>query len=189
MDAKGKIEIAIGDFKLEKQPFLGDPTAPIKVIEFIDFKCPSCAKWENENFPDFKQDFIETGKVQFYVINFPFLGPDSIEAALAAESVYRQNSDKFWEFKHEIYQNQGDEGEIWATEEYLLNLVTRKIEGLDLSLLKNDLKEHSYLLDVKEDFKVTAANGVYGTPTFIVNGVKVNGDYNELKTTITQQLK
>lgn len=113
----------------------------------------------------------------------------SIEAALAAESVYRQNSDKFWEFKHEIYQNQGDEGEIWATEEYLLNLVTRKIEGLDLSLLKNDLKEHSYLLDVKEDFKVTAANGVYGTPTFIVNGVKVNGDYNELKTTITQQLK
>lgn len=189
MDAKGKIEIAIGDFKLEKQPFLGDPTAPIKVIEFIDFKCPSCAKWENENFPDFKQDFIDTGKVQFYVINFPFLGPDSIEAALAAESVYRQNSDKFWEFKHEIYQNQGDEGEIWATEEYLLNLVTRKIEGLDLSLLKNDLKEHSYLLDVKEDFKVTAANGVYGTPTFIVNGVKVNGDYNELKTTITQQLK
>lgn len=76
MDAKGKIEIAIGDFKLEKQPFLGDPTAPIKVIEFIDFKCPSCAKWENENFPDFKQDFIDTGKVQFYVINFPFLGPD-----------------------------------------------------------------------------------------------------------------
>lgn len=91
MDAKGKIELSVGDFKLEKQPTLGNPDAKVKVIEFIDFKCPSCAQWDKENFPRFKQEFIDSGKVQFYVINFPFLGPDSIEAALAAESIYNQN--------------------------------------------------------------------------------------------------
>lgn len=189
MDAKGKIELTVGDFKLEKQPFLGETKAPIKVIEFIDFKCPSCAKWESDNYPRFKHEFIDSGKVQFFVISFPFLGPDSIEAALAAESIYKQNPEKFWEFKYELYQNQGSEGDIWATESYLLKFVKKNIGGIDFDLLKKNLHEHTYLLDVKEDFKIAAANGVYGTPTFIVNGIKVGGDYNELKTVITQQLE
>lgn len=189
MDAKGKIELTVGDFKLEKQPYLGDPNAQIKVIEFFDFKCPACAKWDKENFSRIKQEYIDPGKVQFYAINFPFLGPDSIEAALAAESVYKQSPEKYWEFQKGLFNNQGEEGDIWATESYILNFVKKNIKGIDMDLLKRDLKEHTYLLDVKEDFKISAANGVYGTPTFIVNGVKVGGSYDEMKAVIDKLLK
>lgn len=186
MDASGKIELVVGDFDLHSQPFLGDSNAPIKVIEFADFKCPACRNWEALNFSGFKAEFIDTGKVQFYFINFPFLGPDSIEAAVAAESIYKQNPDKFWEFKEEIYKNQGVERTIWATEEFLIKLVKNNITGIDYKLFENDLKEHKYLFDVKKDFKISAANGIYGTPSFIVNGEKVSPE--ELRVRVLESL-
>jgi protein-disulfide isomerase len=189
MEAKGSVQLTVGDFKLEKQPYIGDPNAPVKVIEFYDFKCPACAMWENESYADVKKEYIDTGKVQLYAINFPFLGPDSIEAALVVESVYKQNPSKYWELKNLIYRNQGKESDIWATESYLMNLAKENIEGLDLKQLKRDLKKKTYLFDVKEDFKISAANGVYGTPTFIVNGVKVEGGNEQLKEAVNKQLQ
>lgn len=105
MEAKGKLDIKKGDFDLENQPFLGEESAPVKVIEFFGFKCPVCKNWDKEVFPEFNKEFIDTGKVQFYFINFPFLGPDSIEAALASETIYNQNSKLFWEFKERLLEN------------------------------------------------------------------------------------
>ncbi|MNO95441.1 Disulfide bond formation protein D precursor [compost metagenome] len=173
MDASGKITLTVGDFRLEKQPSMGDVNAPIKVIEFVDYKCPACKQWDKESFPAFKQKFIDTGIVQFHVINFPFLGPDSIEAAMAAESIYQQNVNKFWEFKEKLYHNQGKEKTIWATEKFLKNFVKKNISGIDQKKFVSDMEKNTYLLDVKEDFKIAAANGIYGTPTFVVDGVIV----------------
>ncbi len=179
MDASGKIELEIGDFDLINQPFLGDSNAPVKVIEFADFKCPACSTWDVKNFPEFKTEFIDTGKVQMFFINFPFLGPDSIEAAVAGEIIFKQNPKSFWEFKEKLYENQGEERTIWATEKFLLKFVKDNINDIDYALFKEDLKEHKYLFDVKKDFKISAANGIYGTPSFVVNGEKV--DSNQLR--------
>ncbi|MEI2394370.1 MULTISPECIES: DsbA family protein [Paenibacillus] len=187
MDAVGQITLTPGDFKLDKQPSMGDPSAPVKVIEFIDYKCPSCKKWDAESFPKFKQEFIDTGKVQFFVINFPFLGPDSIEAAMAAESIFQQDSNKFWEFKVQLYSYQGKEKNVWATEKLLKKIVSENINGIDQKKFAADLENHTYLLNVKEDFKISAANGVYGTPSFIVNGTLVKTD--DLSEKIAQMTK
>ncbi|WP_277467402.1 MULTISPECIES: thioredoxin domain-containing protein [unclassified Paenibacillus] len=186
MDASGKIELKVGDFKLEKQPLLGDPNAPVKVIEFVDFKCPSCKAWEEANFAILNEEYIKTGKVQFYMINFPFLGPDSIEAGVAAESIFKQSPDKYWDFMQKLFQNQGQEKTIWATEKFLLNFVHDNIDDIDYDQFKKDLQNHTYLFEVKEDFKIAAANGVYGTPSFIVNGVKT--DVDQLEAAIQSEL-
>lgn len=174
MDASGKIELEVGDFKLDKQPYLGSVDAPVKVIEFLDYKCPACKNWEQQVFPQFKQQYIDTGKVQFYTINFPFLAQDSIEAAVATELIYKQNPDTFWEFKAKLIDSQAAESKIWATEKFLLQLVKDHFKDIDYELFEKDLKNHELLFEVKEDFKIAAANGVYGTPSFIVNGVKVS---------------
>ncbi|MEK4236219.1 thioredoxin domain-containing protein [Paenibacillus sp. FSL H7-0714] len=187
MDATGKIELKVGDFQLSSQPSIGDPNAPIKVIEFADFKCPACRNWDVDNATKFKSDFVDTGKVQFYFINFPFLGPDSIEAAVAAEIIYNQNPDSFWEFKEKLFQIQGKERAIWATEKFLLKFVKDNIKEIDFDLFKKDLQEHKYLIDVKKDFKISAANGIYGTPSFVVNGEKI--DYTQLTEYILNLLK
>lgn len=187
MDAKGTLDIAVGDFKLEKQPMLGDKNAPVKVIEFSDYKCPACKSWNEKNFASFKKEFIDTGMVQFYMINFPFLGPDSIEA-VAAESIYQQDPDKFWEFKEKLFANQGIESKVWATEKFLLKFVKENIGGINQQQFEKDLKAHTYLLDVKEDFKISAANGIYSTPSFIVNGTQVGSNYEELRTLINNSI-
>ncbi|QSF44928.1 thioredoxin domain-containing protein [Paenibacillus tianjinensis] len=187
MDASGKINITVGDFQLSTQPYIGDTNAPIKVIEFADFKCPACKQWELSSFPKFKQKFIDSGKVQFYFINFPFLGPDSIEAAVAAETVYNQNPEAFWDFKTKLYQSQGKEKTIWATEKFILKFARNNIDAIDFDLFKKDLKDHNYLLNVKKDFKISAANGIYGTPSFIVNGTRV--DSSELENKILSLLE
>lgn len=188
MDAKGKVELTVGDFKLDKQPFIGNPNAPVTMIEFVDYKCPACKDWEQQVFPAIKEQFVDTGKVKFYVINFPFLGPDSILAASAGEAVYRQSPELFWTFKEKLYASQGKEARIWATESFLLKLAKEHLSGLDMDLFRKDLQEHTYLFDVKEDFKISAANGIYGTPSFIVNGEKVGSTLEELTQAVQRLL-
>lgn len=176
MDASGKIEVKPGEFDLASQPFIGDKDAPVSVIEFADFKCPPCKDWDTSVFPSIKQEFIDNGKVKFYFINFPFLGPDSIEAALAAETIFNQFPEKFWEFKGKLFENQGKKGTNWATRKFLVNLVKKEMKGIDRKRFNMDLRNTTYLFDVKKDFKIAAGNGIYGTPSFIVNGKKVEAD-------------
>ncbi|MEI4927642.1 thioredoxin domain-containing protein, partial [Klebsiella pneumoniae] len=76
---------------------------------FVDYKCPYCAAWTNNNLPKLKKDYIDTGKVQLYIVNFPFLGPDSIKAAMVGEILWKQNHEAFWEYTEALYAHQGEE--------------------------------------------------------------------------------
>ncbi|MNM94933.1 Disulfide bond formation protein D precursor [compost metagenome] len=175
--------------KYEKQPHLGDPQAKVKVVEFADFKCPACKKWKETYLDQFISEFVNTGKVELYFINYPFIDRDSILAASAGEAIAKQNNDKFWEFYNVLYNNQQDESKIWATESFLLKLVKDNISGIDYALFEKDLKEHTYMLDVKEDFKTAGHYGVNGTPQFMVNGNLLEGSsYEDLAKAINDEL-
>ncbi|MCM3130994.1 MULTISPECIES: thioredoxin domain-containing protein [unclassified Paenibacillus] len=168
-DVKEEISVSAGDYKLDKQAYIGDPNAPVKVIEFIDYKCPYCKAWNTENFDDFKEKYIDTGKVQFFVINFSFLGPDSLKAAMVGEILWKQNSEAFWEYEKAIYENQGDKGTIWANEKFLLDLIEKHVPHGDAAAVKKSLDNLEGLYEVKEDLAITQANGVPSVPTFIVD--------------------
>jgi protein-disulfide isomerase len=186
-EVKGKI--VVDGLKYEKQPHLGSSTAAIKVIEFADFKCPACKKWTDENLDRFIKEYVDTGKVEFFFMNFAFIDRDSYLAASAGEAIYKQSNVKFWEFVHEMYANQGDESEIWATEKYLLNFVRKNIDGIDYAQFEKDLKNHTYMYDVKEDFKIAGSYGVNGTPQFMVNGVLLkDSSYESLAAAIDAKL-
>lgn len=175
--------------KYEKQPHLGSSTAKVKVIEFADFKCPSCKKWEQTYFERFKKEFIDTGKVELFFTNFAFIDRDSIMAASAGEAIAAQNNDKFWEFMSKLYDHQGDETTIWATPQFMLDFVKDNISGIDYDRFAKDLQDHTYMLPVKEDFKTAANYGVNGTPSFMVNGTLVSDDsYEALAAAIEAQL-
>ncbi|MBY0217764.1 thioredoxin domain-containing protein [Paenibacillus illinoisensis] len=180
-DVDGKIEVMSGEYKLDKQAYIGDPQAPVKVIEFVDYKCPYCKAWNNENFENFKNKFIDTGKVQFYVINYPFLGPDSIKAAMVGEILWGQNHEAFWEYHHAIYQNQGEERTMWANENFLLKLIKDYVPHGNVKSVEESLKNLEGLYEVKEDFKITSINSVASVPTFVVDEKKyVNPSLEQL---------
>ncbi|MNZ38401.1 Disulfide bond formation protein D precursor [compost metagenome] len=166
-EIKGKYDIE--GFKYEKQPRLGSPDAKVKVVEFADYKCPACARWAITNMERFKQEYVDTGKVELFFMNFAFIDRDSILAASAGEAIFHQNNEKFWEFHQKLLEHQGDETKIWATQSYLIDFVKNNIEGIDYELFEKDLKNHTYMLDVKEDYKTGGNYGVNGTPQFFVN--------------------
>ncbi|WP_151736317.1 DsbA family protein ['Paenibacillus yunnanensis' Narsing Rao et al. 2020] len=167
-DVKGTF--VVDGLKYEKQPMLGSPDAKVKVMEFADFKCPACKKWTEAYLDSFIRDYVDTGKVQLYFMNFAFIDRDSYLAASAGEAIYRQSNEKFWEYVHKLYEQQGDESKIWATQKFILNFVKENISGIDYEQFARDLQDHTYMYDVKEDFKIAGAFGVNGTPKFMVNG-------------------
>ncbi|MFD2878590.1 DsbA family protein [Paenibacillus rhizoplanae] len=127
--------------------------------------------WTASYLDTFIKDYVDSGKVQFYFMNFAFIDRDSYLAASAGEAIYQQNNEKFWEYLHKLYESQGDESQIWATQKFILGFVKDNIAGIDQKRFEQDLKNHTYMYDVKEDFKIAGAYGVSGTPKFMVNGV------------------
>lgn len=180
-EVRGDIDISKG-ILYDKQPRLGSDTAKVKVVEVADFKCPVCASWSANEMKQFKQDYVDTGKVQLYFMNFSFIDRDSHLAASAGEAIFHQSNEKFWEFQEKLFAKQDDETKIWATQKFLLKFVKDNIDGIDYELFKKDLKEQTYMLDVKEDFKIAGSLGVNGTPQFFVDDVhlKPGSTYEEL---------
>lgn len=182
---KGEVK----DFEYENQPVVGEKDAPVKVVEFGDFKCPSCAMWEKTVFPQIYSEYVHTGKVQFYFINWQFLDVDSVLAGVAGEALYHQNQDAFWQFYSKIYENQGLESKKWATEKFLLGFVKDNVTGIDYKQFEKDLKERKYMDLVRKDFLIGQKYGVSGTPAIFVNGKQVkNNSYEEIRNNIENAL-
>jgi len=167
---RGDIDVSKG-IEYDKQPYLGSPDAKVKVVEAADFKCPACRNWATGDMKKFKENYIDTGKVQFFFMNYPFIDRDSILAASAGEAIFHQSNDAFWQFADKLYENQGDEKTIWATRDFLNDFVKKNVTGIDYGKFEQDLKNDTYMLDVKKDFKTAGSLGVNGTPQFFINGV------------------
>lgn len=177
-------------FQLDAQPALGNPDALVKVVEFGDFKCPACKAFHEQVFPELKRQYVDTGKVTFYFMNYQFLAADSITAGIGGECVYHQNEAAFWNYYNTLYANQGPESQQWATLDRLVELARLDVPGIDLPELRRCIDEKRYLSDVQADRTAGTNAGVRGTPTLFVNGQKVsNFSFPTLKTAIDKALE
>jgi protein-disulfide isomerase len=179
-------------FDYSSQPTIGQASAPIKMVEFGDFKCPTCKQFATNIYPQLKKDFIDTGKVQLSFINFSFI-KGSTPAAIAAESVYHQNKAAFWPYYDAIYKNQQAEDVDWATSDYLSNLAKTEKLPVDYDLLKKDIDDKVYEKDVTADNSIASSTNTNSTPTLFVNGfaipIDATMDYTKLKPLLEKELK
>lgn len=174
-------------FDYDHLPRLGSNEAPVKIVEFGDFKCPACKNVNSIIKPQLVEDFVNQGKASFYFVNLPFLGPDSYTAALAAQSVYHQNEEDYWTYFDAIYNNQGDETTVWATADALVEIAKLANVSVDYDLLKKDIEEQTYAAEVDAQYAKGDGIGVNSTPTLFINGVQYKdniGDYAKLKQAI-----
>jgi protein-disulfide isomerase len=75
--------------------FKGAASAPVVLLEFVDFQCPACAQFATEVLPELERDYVATGKVRFGVWHRPLsMHQHASLAAAAAECAARE--DKFW---------------------------------------------------------------------------------------------
>lgn len=179
---------------LEGQPMMGQEDAAVTIVEFGDYRCPYCREFETDVFPKLKENFIDTGKVKFYFVNFPFLdsnfkGSSSTRAAVATECVYRQDPQQFWDFHHAVYKNQRSEHKDWATVDYLMSIARDNTEGLDYGELRSCIATQDTLKQVNQDRQLAQQHGVRSTPSVYVNGDLVkNWQYNPLAQKIQNSL-
>lgn len=179
------------EFAYDSLPRLGAADAPVKIVEFGDFKCPTCQYFSREVAPKLKMDYIDKGIASLYYMNFPFIGPDSTTAAIAAQSVFHQSNDAFWTFYDALFEQQGDERVVWATPEFLTGLIRDRNIPVDADKVAEQIRDKSYAEEVESQKSLGDRYRVTGTPTLFVNGVKVeNGfQYDNLKKAIEEALK
>ncbi len=168
-------------------PRLGDKDAPVHIVEFGDYKCPVCKSFVETIKPRLIKDYVETGKVALYFMNYWFIGPDSYTAALAAQSVYHQNQSEFWKYYSAIYKHQGEKSVPWATPEFLMQLAKNEQLAIDHDMLNHDIRNKTYAkeIDTHQAFARDTAKAS-GTPTLLINGTLFTDvfDYDKLKAAI-----
>ncbi len=165
---------------------LGNPDAPLTIVEYSDFLCPYCTRAALEIVPQIEEEYVATGKVKLVWKQFPLPGLHGeacIVAAVASECAAEQNA--FWEYHDMLFLNN--------------KRVTFNIEnlkrfaqdlGLDTEKFNVCLDEGKYMDKVAADYDEAARRGATGTPTFFVGQTMVVGakPYSAFKEAIEDEL-
>ena len=114
---------------------------------------------------------MNEGTVKLEWRDFPYLGQESVNAAIAARAAQAQG--KFWEYHDLLYKNQPPTNSGGFSDEELISLARKA--GLDVKKFEADLKSGKYESLVQEDFKEGQNRGISATPTFIINGKTLAG--------------
>ncbi len=154
----------------ERDHILGPESAPITLVEYGDYQCPSC----KEAYSTVKLIQVNLGdRLRFVFRNFPktTIHRFAQHAAEAAEIAAAQG--KFWEMHNYLYEHQ-DHLDDKSLSKYAESL------GLDKSQFKRELAQHDYAERVREDFMSGVRSGVNATPSFFINGYRHNGSMDFL---------
>lgn len=173
-------------FDLSNEPVLGDEDAPVTVVAFEDYKCPHCGDFENQVLPQLKQEFIDSGEVNFYFINFPVTGGQAQNAAIASECVYQQDEEQFWDFHQHLYENQNS---FETTSDALVETARETTEDLNYEKLEKCISNRETQAQVEANRQMGQQSGVTGTPAIFLNGRQIQDwNYPNFKGLIEEEL-
>jgi protein-disulfide isomerase len=160
---------------------LGDPNAPVKVMEFSSFTCSHCAEFALDPAPQGNSNaleipteeqlinlYINSGKVYFTYIPFGWT-EDANRATEAAFCAMDQG--KFWEYRDVIFANQTNQKINGITDDSL-EIFAKKL-SLDQTVFINCLEGGKYHQKMLESNDLGTQLGIEGTPTFFVNRIPI----------------
>jgi len=143
---------------------LGDPKAPITVIEYASFTCPHCAHFHTQILPEIKKKWIDTGKVKLIYRDFPL---DQV-AAKAAQIAECAGNDRYFGVVDLIFRGQP----TWATASDPIAELAKplRIAGMGEKEIKECLANEAKANEVVADAKGGETLGVNSTPSLFING-------------------
>jgi len=169
-------QVQMSIFSSNASPILGDPNAPITIVEFGDYQCFYCNKFFHDTESQIHDNYIKTGKAKLIFKDFTIIGQDSVIAAHAAHCADEQG--KFWEYHDVLYQNWNGENNGWASAQNQLKFA--QDVGLDQTAFTECMASEKYLQKIQSSSEDAKTLGLTGTPAFFVIGpnnkiVKVPG--------------
>jgi len=157
-------EIGLSIFTENGSPYLGDPNAPITLVEFGDYQCFFCNKFFHDTEQKLLENYVDTGKVKIIFKDFTIIGPDSITAAHAAHCADDQGL--FWEYHDMLYNNWTGENNGWASSENLLRMAQDL--GLDIDEFTDCMLNEIHTQIISASNNDARTLGLTGTPGFFV---------------------
>jgi protein-disulfide isomerase len=146
-------------------PSIGPENAVLTIVEFSDFECPFC----KQAFP-IVRELMATydDRVRYIYRDYPVdaLHPNARRAAEAGACAHEQG--KFWAFHDRLFANQN----ALARDDLSVHA---RAAGLDGDAFERCMETNRFTSEVENDFQDGVALGVRGTPTWFLNGHKVEG--------------
>ncbi len=187
------------DIDLSAKPplYIGDVNASVTLVEYGDFKCPSCNSFHHRAGSQIRDEYVNNGKVKIEFRNYPYLGPDSGRAARGAYCANEQG--KFAEYHDNVYNylwdNYYNVGDLAAESRDILTLelLEKIMDGTvgDPAGFRDCLESTTFNKSVDTDLGLANGDGVSGTPSFTVQGRKITGpsNFNTFKTLFDIELR
>jgi protein-disulfide isomerase len=148
---------------------LGDPKAPITLIEYASFTCPHCAHFSVAILPEVKKKWVDTGKVKLIYRDFP-LDQTALKAAQLAECAAKE---RYYGVVDMIFATQQN----WATASDPIGELTKslRIAGMGEAEVKACLANEAVANGVIADYRGGETLGVNSTPSLFINGEMFKG--------------
>lgn len=143
---------------------LGEPNAPVTLVEFADPQCPICADYASEVLPDLIEQYVATGDVRMELRLLNFIGDDSVRLANAANAAGEQ--DGLWRFMDLAYARQGGENSGYADLAFVEEVATDA--GLDPDPILTAANFPEPDIPSEEARALAGEAGVNGTPSFLI---------------------
>jgi protein-disulfide isomerase len=166
---------------------LGDPNAPVKMVEYASFTCPHCATFHEQVFKDLKRDYIDTGKVHF-TLREVYFDRYGLWAAMVARCGGEM---RYFGITDVLFATQQE----WAASNdpttVVNNLKTIAVAaGMDGAAVDACMQDGAMAEALIARFETNmAADGVEGTPTIFINGSKhSNMSYADMKAILDAEL-
>ena len=140
---------------------MGRDDAPVTMVEFTDYQCPFCRRFETDSFAKLKTEYIDTGKVRFVSRDLPLeFHPNAPGAAVAARCAGEQH--KFWEMRDAMMLDTATD----LGSESILKYGQKT--NLDITAFSACLKEKKFTSAIQKDTADAGALGISGTPSFVI---------------------
>lgn len=153
------------------QHVYGDGNKKVTLIEYGDFQCPACYDYE-PTMQAIREKYKD--EINFQFRNFPLtqIHPNALAAHAAAEAASRQG--KFWEYHDILYEEQKSWSTVSANERSaVFEQYATQLE-LDLEQFRADIDDPGVRAIINADIKEGKLIGATGTPTFVLNGKKLD---------------
>jgi protein-disulfide isomerase len=152
---------------------LGNPTAKVTVAEYASASCPHCAEFNNTVFQDFKKKYVDTGRVHY--VFHEFLTPPVQFAAAGFLTARCAGKDKYFDVLDAIYRQQAD---IYKSNDLRGGLLKIALStGMSEKQFTDCIGDEKALAALNARVESAAQkDGIQATPTFIINGNKLEGE-------------
>ena len=164
MDQIGPKKITMDTFLSNGSPILGDPNAPITLVEFGDYQCHYCNVFFQSIEKDIVKNYVDTGKVKIIFKDYNIIGEDSVIASQGAHCANDQGL--FWEYHDILYSNWTGENNGWASSENLA-IFAQQI-GLNMDKWSECMNKGSHSQIILKSNDDARTLELTGTPAFFI---------------------